>query len=388
MTMRGAFLVLMLGMLLAAAPVARACNVPVFRFALERWESDNYVMVIAHDVPLTPAQQQSVDKLAALSSENGGKANLTVQVLDLVATPDDPAGEHLPLTGATLPAAFLFYPAGFGTPTLVWQTPLVAENLQDLAGSPVRDEFVAQVTKGCTAAWLLLESGDRAADDRAEQLLRESLTAAEQDLALPPGVVHPSGAVTGDESAPKDNGYFDPENQLDSGIPLRIAFDVIRLSASEPREAVLRGMLLHTAPGLMEKRSQPMAFPLFGRGRILQPLVGEEIQTSNIAAIARYLCGPCSCQVKRQNPGVDMLLEMDWETKLAGVSAIQDRELPPLAGTAALTEEAPASQPAAGAPPQPVLDGGHPVLRVGMWLAAAVLVLVFSATMWMLRKSR
>lgn len=376
---------------MAVAPAARACNVPVFRFALERWVSDNYVLVVAHDAPLAPAQKEIVEKLSATSTDNDGFANLTVQVVDLKASPDDPAIEHLPLADVALPAAFLFYPAGFGTPTLVWKAPLTEENLRRLNSSPVREDFLGRVTKGSTAVWLLLESGDRAADDRAEQVLRENLASAEQELELPSGVIHPSGEVTGGEV---DNGYFDPENQLESGIPLKIDFEVIRMPADGEKEEVFLGMLLHSEPGLLEKRGQPMAFPLFGRGRILQPLVGDQIQTDNILAISEYLCGPCSCQVKAQNPGVDMLLEVDWETKLAGVSAIPERELPPLSGTAAITGEAPATDPpsAPAAVEFPPAAAAAPASRVVgrsvIWVGAGVLVLLAGATMVIIRKNR
>ena len=36
---------------------AIACNVPVFRYALERWEADPYEMVVFHREPLTAEQQ-------------------------------------------------------------------------------------------------------------------------------------------------------------------------------------------------------------------------------------------------------------------------------------------------------------------------------------------
>lgn len=359
---------------------------PVFRFALERWVSDNYVMVIAHDTPLTPAQQQTIAGVKALSTDQNGKANLTVQVLDLKASPEDPAIEHLPLAGLSLPAVFLFYPASFGTPTLVWKAPLTEERLRDLTSSPVREDFAARMTKGSSAVWLLLESGAREADDRAEQVLRETLTAAEQDIALPSGVILPSGKVTGSDSERPELGFFDAENRLESGIPLRISFDVVRLPAVPPGEEVLLSMLLHAAPGLSENRSQPMAFPLFGRGRILAPLVGEEIRADAITTMARYLCGPCSCQVKAQNPGVDLLLAENWEQRLAGVSAIPERELPPLAGTAAITGETHSPAATAGGDPPPRND--KPLRRNLGWAAGAALAAVILATIIIVKNHR
>jgi hypothetical protein len=48
-----------------------------------------------------------------------------------------------------------------------------------------------------------------------------------------------------------------------------------------------------------------------------------------IEDISRYLSGPCSCQVKEQNPGFDLLLAVDWEARLFG------ENLPPPAEIAA-----------------------------------------------------
>ena len=41
----------------------RACNVPVFRYALERWQSDNYELLVLHQRDLTLEEQQKVDKI-------------------------------------------------------------------------------------------------------------------------------------------------------------------------------------------------------------------------------------------------------------------------------------------------------------------------------------
>ena len=377
---------IVLAWLVAVVQPAAACNVPVFRFALERWISDNYALVVAHDKPLTAGQRELADGLLERSAETGGTANLSVQVLDLAATPADPAVKHLPLDQVALPAAFLFFPASFGEPTLIWQAPLTAENVARLAQSPVRDDFIAKTGQGTTATWVLLESGKPDADDAAGQVLRESLTAAQQELELPAGVVHPSGEVTGEDTpAAADNGYFDPENQLESGIPLRIAFTVVRMSSGDPREDVLRGMLMNVVPGLSAKRGQPLAFPLFGRGRILEPLAGADIKHDNIAAVCRYLCGPCACQIKARNPGVDMLLDVDWVAKLAGGSAIAARELPPLSGTAAITGERPPAV-AGDAPSAGVAL--RPDVRNTLWAATVVILLMIVATLGMIRKDR
>ncbi len=48
----------------------------------------------------------------------------------------------------------------------------------------------------------------------------------------------------------------------------------------------------------------------------------------------RFLCGACSCQIKQQNPGVDMPMSVDWSGSVTG-SAMRDIVLPELTGVGA-----------------------------------------------------
>jgi hypothetical protein len=88
-------------------------------------------------------------------------------------------------------------------------------------------------------------------------------------------------------------------------------------------------MLLSTEPDLAAVR-EPIVFPIFGRGRALYALVGKGIRAETIEQAATFLIGKCSCQVKEQNPGTDLLLTADWKA-LAKASPLLERELPNLA---------------------------------------------------------
>src|SRR5438309_995400 len=58
------------------------------------------------------------------------------------------------------------------------------------------------------------------------------------------------------------------------------------------------------------------AHALVGRlsaGRVLAGLAGKEINTEAVRDGCTFLCGACSCLVKRLNPGTDLLLAADWE---------------------------------------------------------------------------
>ena len=81
-------------------------------------------------------------------------------------------------------------------------------------------------------------------------------------------------------------------------------------------------MLLHTDSDLA-KSTESMVFPIFGRGRALDALIGKGINADTIKDTARFLCGACSCEAKRLNPGVDLLMAADWDAILNDREAVQ-----------------------------------------------------------------
>ena len=44
-----------------------------------------------------------------------------------------------------------------------------------------------------------------------------------------------------------------------------------------------------------------------------EPLIVKGIHAANILEASAYLCGACSCEIKEQNPGIDLLMTADWE---------------------------------------------------------------------------
>ncbi|MHC4680903.1 MAG: hypothetical protein ACYTEK_19655, partial [Planctomycetota bacterium] len=94
---------------------------------------------------------------------------------------------------------------------------------------------------------------------------------------------------------------------------LSFEFSTLSLSRSDPNEQFLLAMLLNSEPDLDEYAGEPILFPVFGRGRALYALVGEGINTDNIREAVGFLTGPCGCEVKMLNPGVDLLMAFNWD---------------------------------------------------------------------------
>ncbi len=249
--------------LVVVAPV-RACDTPVYRYALENWPADDYRAIVLHRGPLGAEARRLVDQL----QKRAAAANLTVEVIDL----DQPVKGDVPsrfykVDVSAAPALVLRYPAASRIEADAWSGPLNPEAVEALLDSPARRQVAARLHAG-EPVWLLLESGTKEADEAAARVVEENRTA-------PP------------------------------------TSSVLRLRRDDPAERVLVRLLLGSEPDLAG-RTEPMAFPVFGRGRVLYALVGAGITPENVRRAASFLGGDCSCTVKRDNPGTDLLLTADW----------------------------------------------------------------------------
>ena len=128
-------------------------------------------------------------------------------------------------------------------------------------------------------------------DAATEKMLRDELSRLEKELKLP-------------DVEPAD---------LKSGLPLKLSFAVIKIARKGP-EADLRELL--GSDDDLRKAKGPVIFPVVGRGRMLFGLHGKGLTAGEVAQVAAFACGACSCQVKELNPGVDLLLRADWQRLL------------------------------------------------------------------------
>ena len=315
-----AFCLLLAGLLLCAGP-ARACNVPVFRYALERWPAAPYEVFVFHRGPLSAEDQAALEHLKELGRADSGEGCINLCVADLDGTPNAYARKIWDARfGPSLPWMVVRYPDFLEVPEDLWSGPLTKETATALLDSPARRRIARSLIEGQSAVFVLLESGVREKDDAAAALLEKELKRLEQALKLPE---IPAGQ------------WGDPAYDAGGAPALRVAFSVLRFSRSDPAEQVLAKMLLGPGP-LPPKAEGPATFPIFGRGRALCAIAEEDLSADRIEAECEFLIGPCSCIVKNQNPGMDMLMAVDWDAALSGQpSAIPVVDLPPVAGLAA-----------------------------------------------------
>ena len=273
----------------ALAQPARGCTVPVFQYALARWEAGAYRVVICHRGALAPEAKRLAGRLFA--AQRSGEANITVRTVDLAREPG--AGENEALGGQAagkLPSMIVYYPASAKIKRPAFAGPLTAATTTALTDSPVRRELVRRLIAGHAGVWLLLESGRRDTDDAAAKSLAQQLAESGKTLKLP----------------------VPPDAPASSRRQISVEFSMVRVSRSDPAERVLTALLVGSQADL-PKSAEPMAFCVFGRGRALPALVGKEISAREIRDCCALVTGMCACVVKSANRGVDLLLGARWE---------------------------------------------------------------------------
>jgi hypothetical protein len=297
-----------------------ACSVPVFRYALERWVPDFYGVVVFHRGPLSEEYQSLVDRMDPNKLPSDQFVNFAVTTVDL-AEASEPEAIELWEAQETevVPWMMVSFPWSRLAPDSAWAGPLTDANVDRLVDSPIRREVARRLLKGDSAVWVLLESGDSDQDDLALERLDSRLEHLTTTLELP--VLNPADIEEGLISIDEDQ--------------LKIAFSTIRLSRQDPVEEFFVRMLLGSEDDL-DEYDEPIAFPIFGRGRVLYGLVGDGIAPEVIDEACVFLTGSCSCEVKEQNPGVDLVMSVDWDRLVTNHHDI-DRELPPLSGFVGLS---------------------------------------------------
>ena len=351
--------------LISSAGPIHACNVPVFRYALERWSVDPYELTVFHQGPLSDDLQAAFERLEGrmIADEFYVRAvDVDAELNELDQQLYDDAEPN------AFPWLIVRYPQSYADDPPAYSGRFDQATVDALLESPARREIAKQILDGKSVVWLLIKCGDRDKDAAAEKMIREELAALEEELQLP-------------ELDMSDEQYLAAE-----GAPeLRLALSLLTVPGDDPQEQMFLTLLQSWDPQLTDK-SQPMAFAFFGRGRALGPLVGDQLQPEWLADACVYLTGPCSCQIKQQNPGFDMLMMVDWDGFIHGEFTLAEA-LPRLTTIAAVVQDTVVAQTALAAlEPAPEVSPVTPVTNfavstsepaAGNFLPATVMAIAF-----------
>jgi hypothetical protein len=145
--------------------------------------------------------------------------------------------------------------------------------LKDLISSPLRNKIAAELMAGKLCVMVYLQSGNPEKDLKGLMTIRESVAES------------PFGAI----------------------IP------VVELSRNDQTEKHFVSMLLNVESDLKNIK-EPMVFGVFGRFKALEPLLAGGITKENINLMIDFLTADCSCLIKDDLPGTDILYVNKWDS--------------------------------------------------------------------------
>ncbi len=385
MKMKKTVLVLCFLLALVGARPAAGCSIPVFEYALQFWMPADYEVFVFHEDPLSQQQQALVSELQELADyRKAERLNARVTRADVTGELAEEVQKLWEQQSPTATPWLVVCLPGMGMELFpVWSGELVRENVKMLAGSPLRSRLAEQILSGTSIVWVLMESGQQQNDDRAAELIQEALPRLEKELVLPIAY---------------DYGYYGEEQDAESAPPEEHPeLSFIRLQADSEQEEMIHSILSATLPQERWNPSEaPLAFPVFGRGRVLDVLAGEEINARNVEDLCRFLTGACQCTIKAQNPGLDLMMAANWEDwqmestpEAAPATQLENVELTGLFTESEEREEAvedagapeevpPAADPLAEEDPVAGQETAAPANAGGNWLTRSIILSVLA----------
>jgi len=144
--------------------------------------------------------------------------------------------------------------------------------LNNLTSSPLREKVAAELMDGKLCVMVYLKTDDTEKDTKGMATLRRVLDSS------------PFGKIIA----------------------------VAELSRNSKEEAHFVSMLLNVEDDLKPIK-EPMLFGVFGKFKALEPLLGKGITEENIRLMIDYLTAECSCLIKDDLPGTDILFSGSWE---------------------------------------------------------------------------
>jgi hypothetical protein len=293
---------------------ARACDTPVYRYAMYRWLPAPYEVYCFHKSEINDAGLAVKNAIETVSEAEDNRANVVFLPVDLAKDPElktvppdvkraweaDPQ-EELPsfLISSPLPPI-----DEDGMPVHVFSGKLTKEVMPALFNSPAREELASQLGQGKAGVFVFLPGAKKEANEKAEKVIRgvvDDVKSGKVQL-----YVSPAMAFAADDE--------DSEN-----APPATEVGFVKIDRSDKAEDWFVRCLLTLEPDL-KKTEEPILFTVYGRGRALFSCLGEGIHPDNLVQDIEFITGACSCTVKEQNPGVDLLVQYDWEAAASNIA--------------------------------------------------------------------
>ncbi len=256
---------------LAAAGALQACDTPVYQYSMYEWRPDRYEVRYFYRA----GEQSAADAAANDCLRAANLANLSFHAVE-VAADGTVARQHATAwrghRTSELPLHVVSAP-GHGP---IFADRLDAAAAEQLVDSPGRRELAGELSAGRAGVLVVLLDPAAGDGERVLQVARDAVA----------------------ESA-------DGERRV----------GLVSVDRTDPAEQWLVRQLLVVEDDLTDIAGS-MVFGAFGRGHVLPPFVGKGVTPQGMRDLIAFIHGPCACELKTANPGLDLLMSWDWDGRL------------------------------------------------------------------------
>jgi hypothetical protein len=144
--------------------------------------------------------------------------------------------------------------------------------LNNLTSSPLREKVASELMAGKLCVMVYLRTDNKEKDDKGLQALKNAI----------------------------------------AGSPFGSIIPIVEISRNNKEEIHFASLLLSVEDDL-KSIQEPMLFGVFGRFKALEPLLGKGITEENITLMIDFLTAECSCLIKDDLPGTDILFTNIWD---------------------------------------------------------------------------
>ena len=146
------------------------------------------------------------------------------------------------------------------------------KELIGLTLSPLREKIASEIMAGKLCVLTYLTTGNKDKDEKGMQIILKALDVS----------------------------------------PFKNIISIVELNRNSVVESHFVSLLLNVEDDL-KTIHEPMLFGVFGRFKALEPLLGKGITEENINLMIDFLTADCSCLIKDNLPGTDILCANKWE---------------------------------------------------------------------------
>jgi len=332
-------LLAVLGLLGSAPSSAKACTVPVYRYALYHWEPRPYEIYWFYDANKSKPSDGLPAAVTALLDDEARQTNVVLASVNLADEKSldriyrDVKRDWLARADKSLPQCAIYSPEG----RRIFAGRLAPSELTKVFESPARTDLAKQLESGCAGVYVLLEGSDAAANERVAKAIRGvtgEVAAGDIELYRNPRLSPDPDDLESD--AEPEFKLPDPKVgflRLRRGDAAETWFVKSLLALAEGPNATPNGIAVRTGDatavaagwgGLLQLAEyatdirqqqlgvEPMVFMVFGRGRALKPWIGDAIDRDALLQDLDFASGQCKCTDRSLNPGVDLPIRYDW----------------------------------------------------------------------------